>query len=198
MSKKLKCHQSYQEDGVIFSIVETAKSFWGLTEANLYFQTLCDHKPGFAQLGNNVYHYKDYYINLEKRFLMAGHSQCLMDLARLELSCLPQGIALIWLDNDEDMVLITRIRGSERHRLIPYNEYPTALSVQTRQQLLADVDRLLYANQAIGAVTERKESWYILEGEERIIFSVCQLVFVPDKAKPAYRGRVLESLGLSK
>lgn len=197
MGKSLKCHQSYQEDALIFNVVEAAKSFFGLTEANLYFTTLCDHKPEFVQLGNNVYRYKDYYIQVGKRFLMAGHGQCIMNLARLELSCLPQGIALIWLDNDEDMVFITRIRGSEGHRLVPYSEYPTALSVLARQQLLADVDRLLAENHAVLAVTERKESWHILEGEDRIIFSYCELAFVPDKAKPAYRGRVLEALGLN-
>ena len=196
MSKKCECHQSYQEDALIFNVVEAAKNFLGLTEANLYFRTLCDHEPGFVQLDNHVYRYKDYYIQVGKRFLMAGHGRCIMNLARLELSCLPQGIALIWLANDEDMVLITRIWGNEGQRLIPYQEYPTALSAGARQQLLADVDRLLVENYALLAVTKEKEAWHILEGEGRIVFSHCELAFVPDEAKPAYRSRVLEALGL--
>ena len=118
------------------------------------------------------------------------------DLNRLELSCLPQGIALIWLDNNEDMVLITRIRGSNEHRLVPYCEYRPGLSVQARKKLLADVDRLLDENYALLAVAKDKDAWYILEGEERILFSYCETAFVPDNAKPAYRRRVLEALGL--
>ena len=119
-----------------------------------------------------------------------------MGLNRLELSCLPQGIALIWLDNGEDMVLITRIKGSEGHRLIPYSEYGTGLSVQTRKNLLADVERLMDANYALLAVTEDKNTWYIIEDEESVIFPYCKTAFVPDNAKPAYRRRVLEALDL--
>lgn len=197
MSKYEKCHPSYQEDELIFEAVEAAKGFDRLTDANLYFKALCDSKPEFVQPGNNVYRYKDYYINVGKRFLMAGHGRCLMNLARLELSCLPQGIALIWLDNDEDMMLITRVRGSEGHCLLPYSGPVSALSVKARQNLLADVDRLLEENYAVSAVTEGKNSWNLLEGEDRIIFSHCEIAFVPDAAKKAYRSRVLETLDLS-
>ena len=196
MSKYFKYHPSYQEEALIFKAVEAARCFHGLTEANVYFGDLCNSQPEFVRLTNNVYRYKDYYINVGKRFLMAGHGECLMGLNRLELSCLPQGIALIWLDNNEDMVLITRIRGSEAHRLVPYSEYRTGLSVQTRKKLLADADRLLDENRALLAVTKDKDAWYILEDEERIIFSYCESAFVPDNAKPAYRSRVLEALDL--
>ena len=196
MSKYFKYHPSYQEETLIFKTVEAAVGFYGLREANLYFNGLCNSEPEFVQQTNNVYRYKDYYIQAGKRFLMAGHGECLMGLNRLELSCLPQGIALIWLDNNEDMVLITRITGSEGHRLVPYSEYGTGISEQTRKNLLADVDRLMDANYALMAVTGDKDTWYIIEGKEQVVFSYCNTAFVPDNAKPAYRRRVLEALGL--
>lgn len=192
MSKYLKLHPSYQEDPLIFEIVEAAKSFYGMTDANLYFGALCDSRPEFVCLSNNVYRFKDYYIQVGKRLFMAGHGNCLMGLSRLELSCLPQGIGLIWLDNNEDMVLITRIPGSEGHRLAPYS----GLSPQMKQRLLGDVDRLLEENYALLTVTEGKDSWHVLEGQDRIIFSHCDTAFVPDGAKPAYRCRVLDALDL--
>ncbi len=196
MSKYEKCHPSYSEDALIYEAVEAAKGFDRLADANLYFKALCDSMPKFVQLSNNVYRYKDYFIQVGKRFLMAGHGSSLMSLSGMELSFLPQGIAVIWLDNDEDMVLITRIKGSEAHRLLPYSGPVSALSVQARQRLLADADRLLEDNRAVLAVTKEKDSWNLLEGEERIVFSRCELAFVPDGAKAAYRSRVLEALQL--
>ena len=194
MSELFKHHPAHREDPLIFEAVEAGKLFHGMTDANQYFRALCDSEPEFVQLVNNVYHYKDYYINVGKRFLMAGHGNCLMGLNGLELSCLPQGIALIWLDNKEDMVMITRIRGSHGRRLIPYREHGMGLSAQTRKNLLADVTRLLDENRALLAVTKDKDTWYILEGGERILFSCCEIAFVPDNAKAAYRSRVLEAL----
>lgn len=85
MSKRFKYHQSYQEEGLIFKTVVAAGSFYGLREANLYFCNLCDSQPEFVQLANNIYHHRDYYIQVGKRFLMAGHGECLMGLNRLEL-----------------------------------------------------------------------------------------------------------------
>ena len=113
-----------------------------------------------------------------------------------ELSCLPQAIAVIWLDNNEDMVLITRVKGSEGRRLLPYEGPVSALPVQARQRILADVDRLLEENSAISAVAEGKDWWNVIEGEGSIIFSRCEIAFVPDAAKAAYRSRVLKMLEL--
>ena len=192
MSKEIKVHPSYQENPLLFDAVEAAKRFYGMTEANQYFRELGDSNPEFVQLANNVYRYRDYYINVGKRIFMAGHGSGLMGLNRLELSCLPQGIATIWLDNNEDMVLITRIKGSEGRRLVPCG----VLSAQAKQRLLADVDRLMEENYALSAVTAGKDSWYVIEGEDRIIFSNCEIAFVPEGAKPAYRRRVLEALDL--
>lgn len=95
MSRYLKCHPSYQEDVLIAQAIEDANAFYALTDTNLYFRNLCACHPEFVQLSSNVYHYKDYYIQSGKRILMAVHSQCLMNFADLELSCLPQGIALV-------------------------------------------------------------------------------------------------------
>lgn len=197
MSKQMDFHPSCQEDELIFEVIQAVKTFGGLSEANQYFKAVCARNAEFAQLGNNVYHYKDYFINVGKAFLMAGHGRCIMDLTRLELSCLPQGIALIRLDNDEDMVLITRIKGSEKQRLIPYTAHNAALSLQARLRLLADADRLLADNRTILALTQGKKSWYILEDEGRIIFSLCEIAFVPENAKPVYRSRILEALDLT-
>ncbi len=180
---------------MICNAMEVAKKFNGLTDANQYFAKLCENVPGFVKLGNNVYHYKDYFINLGKRFTMAGHAQCLMGVTRLNLSCLPEGVACIWFDNDEDMVLFTRIKGSENRRLIPYSDV-LGVSSEAKQNLLADAERLMEENYAVLAITEGKDSWYVVEGEGRIIFSYCDLAFVSDEAKPAYRKRVIEALGL--
>lgn len=196
MSKYFKYYPSSPEEALIHEAAEAAKCFYGLTDANQYFTALCDSNPGFVQLGSNVYRYKDYYINIGKRFLMAGHGRIIMDLAEQELSCLPQGVAVIWLDNDEDMVLITRIKGSEGHRLVPYSEYTTMLSEQARKNLLSDVDRLLEKNQALISVTKNKNSWHVIEGKDRIILSRCELAYASDEAKPAFRRRVLEALDL--
>ena len=181
---------------MLFEAVEAAKGFDGLSDANEYFTALCESEPNFVKLGNNVYRYKDYYIQVGKRFLMAGHGRALMGLAGLELSCLPQGIAVIWLDNDEDMVLITRIKGSEGHRLLPYDGHVSGLPVEARRRLLADADRLLEGNQAVSAIAGGIDSWNLLEGEERIVLSRCEIAFVPDGAKAAYRSRVLKALEL--
>ena len=197
MSKYIKCHPSFSEDSLICEAVRAAEQFDGLTEANRYFASLCSREPKFVKLSNNVYHYKDYYINAGKRFLMAGHGQSLMGLTgRMELSCLPQGIAVIWLNNGQDMVLVTRVAGSEAHRLLPYTEPVSALPVQTRQRLLADVDRMLEQGCTLRAVQDPQNTWHILEGEDRIIFSRCVLVTVPEEAKAIYRSRVLEALWL--
>ncbi len=181
---------------MIYQAAEAAKGFYGLTDANQYFAGMCERNRDFAQLGNNVFRYKDYFIQVGKRFLMAGHGRALMSMAEKELSFLPQGIAVIWLDNDEDMVLITRVKGSEGHRLLPFEGPVSTLPEHTRQRILADVDRLLEENSAISAVAEGKDWWNVIEGEGSIIFSRCEIAFVPDAAKAVYRSRVLRTLEL--
>jgi len=196
MSKYENCHPSFSEDTLIYQAAEAAKGFYGLTDANQYFAGMCEHNADFVQLSNNVFRYKDYFIQVGKRFIMAGHGNALMGLAQKELSCLPQAIAVIWLDNNEDMVLVTRVKGSEGRRLLPYEGPVSALPVQARQRILADVDRLLEENSAISAVAEGKDWWNVIEGEGSIIFSRCEIAFVPDAAKAAYRSRVLKTLEL--
>lgn len=196
MSQYAKFHPFYRENSLIFEAAEAAKGFAGLADANQYFLTLCRREPEFVQVGSNVYRCADFFIQVGKRFLMAGHGNGLMQLAGLELSCLPQGIGVIWLENGEDMVLITRIRGSAGKRLIPCSDAVSALPRQARNKLLADVDRLLEKNYAVLAATDDKGSRYLLEGDDRVIFSACELAYVPDQAKKAYRNRVLNVLDL--
>lgn len=52
-------------------------------------------------------------------------------------------------------------------------------------------DPLLF--DALTAVTAGKDAWYVIEGEDRIIFSRCEIASVPEGAKSAYRRRVLEA-----
>ena len=195
MSIKVECNASYQDDDLISGAVQASKNFNDITDANRYFMSLCEKTAGFVKIENNVYRYKDYFINAGKRFAMAVHADCIMKLAGMELSCIPEGVAYVWLDNDHDMVLFTRIKGSEARRLIPYNE-AVGVSEKARRRLLEDTERLMEKNYAILAVTEGKDSWYVIEGEDRIIFSQCSLAFVSDAAKAAYRKRVAETLGL--
>jgi len=195
MSRRFEALPVYKDDELICSSVEAAKSFYGLADANLYFASLCQSNPDFAGPANNVYHYKDYYINVGKRFAMAGHADCLMKLSHFELSCVPECIAYIWLDNDEDMVLFTRVKRSGDHRLMACS-CPSQMPEQARRKLLADADRLMKENYAVLALTEEPNSWHFLEGEDRIIFSNCALAYVSDQARAAYRKRVLEKLDL--
>ena len=195
MSIRFVIQPTYQDDDLMCASVEATKGFGGLTDANQYFSDLCQSVPGFVKLENNAYHYKDYYINVGKRFLMAGHADCLMKLSHFELSCLPECIAYIWLDNDEDMVLFTRVKGSGDHRLMACS-CPSQMPEQARRKLLADADRLMKENYAVLALTEEPNSWNYLEGEDRIIFSNCALAYVSDQARAAYRKRVLEKLDL--
>lgn len=195
MSIKVKCNPNYREDNLIFEAVEASNSFENITEANRYFMSLCENVTGFVKLENNVYRYKDYFINIGIRFTMAAHAENVLNLARLELSCIPEGVAYIWLDNDHDMVLFTRIQGSEDRRLIPYSDV-AKVSAEAKQMLLADVERIMEENYAVLAVTEGKGAWHVIEVENRIVLSHCSLAFVSEAAKPAYRKRVLEALDL--
>lgn len=196
MSIKVIYRQICQEDEVVLNTVEAAKEFAGLTEANQYLGQLCESVSGFAKQGNNVYSYKDFRINVGKRVFMAYHADGLRAVADLELSCLPELAAYIWMDNGEDMVLITRVKGSDGQRLVPCGTVNT-LSETVRRRLLDDAERLMEKGYAVAALTGDSSAWYVLEDRSAVIFSRCELACVTDEAKPAYRRRVLDILGLN-
>ncbi len=182
---------------MIGAAVEDAREFGGLADANIYLDNLCRTVPGFLKQANNVYRYKDYFINVGVRFLMAGHATNLMTIADWNLSCAPEGIAEVWLNNDHDMVLVTRIKCSENRRIIPFSATKPDKEVhhQAKLRLLEDVDRLAERGYACSAVTENPKSWYFLEGDNRIIISDWKLAWLPEKAREVYRNRVIKILG---
>ena len=122
-----------------------------------------------------------------------------MRLAQWELSCAPVGVAEIWLDNDSDMLLITRIPGSKGRRLVPCSQlgaFGSDVPTEAKRQLMRDVDRLMEHDLACSAITEQFDAWYILEDEPRIIIANWQLAHLPQAAKSAYRSRVVKLLGI--
>lgn len=196
MSKKTVWRQISQENTVIKDAVEAIKGVDNLMEANRYFCELCESVSGFDKLSNNVYRYKDFFINAGKRVFMATHAEGLRIDADLGLSCLPELAAYIWLDNDEDMVLITRIKNSCGQRIVPLDgEYH--LTETVRQEMLNDAERLMEKGYTVASMINDRSDWYILEDCSVVIFSNCKLVYVSEKAKPAFRKRLLEELGLN-
>lgn len=196
MSEKNICRQISREDAVIRNAVEAADGFNDLSQANRYFLQLCESISGFSKLDNNVYHYKEFYINVGKRVFMARHAEGLRVVADFELSCIPELMAYIWLNNGEDMVLITRVKGSEGQRLCPCED-KKRLPETVRCRLLGDADRLMEKGYAIAALTDVCSVWYYVENSGKVIFSNCELAYVSEKAKSAYRKKVLNVLGLS-
>jgi len=196
MSKKIVWRQVSQENTVIKDAVEALKDVDNLMEANRYFCELCESISGFEKLSNNVYRYRDFFINVGKRVFMAAHADGLRIVADLGLSCLPELAAYIWLDNGEDMVLITRIKDSCGQRILPFEgEYQ--LSEIVRKDIFDDAERLMEKGYTVASLINDRSDWYILEDYSAVIFSNCELVYVSDKAKPVFRKRVLEELGLS-
>lgn len=193
MSIKAVCRKNCSEDEIIQGVVDAASDFYDLSQANRYFLQLCESVCGFSKIGSNVYRYKDFFINVGKWVFMAKHADNLRIIADLELTFLPELAAYIRLNNAEDMVLFTKIDGSENHELLPCGNI-SQISHRARLNLLEDVDKMLEAGYALRAVTENPHSWYILEGKERIIFSACELISVPESAKYIYRKRILEIL----
>ncbi len=196
MSKKIVWRQISRENTVIKDVVEALKDTDNLMEANRYFCELCESVSGFEKLSSNVYRYKDFFINIGKRVFMAVHAEGLRIVADLGLSCLPELAAYVWLDNDEDMVLITRVKDSFGQHILPFKgEYQ--LTDALRQELLADADRLMESGYTVASLIGDRSDWYILEDCSAVIFSNCKLVDVPQKAKPAFRMRLLEELCLN-
>lgn len=196
MSIKIVLRQISQENTVIKDAVEALKGIDNLMEANRYFCELCESVSGFEKLSSNRYRYRDFFFNVGKRVFMAAHADGLRIVADLGLSCLPELAAYIWPDNDEDMVLITRIKDSCGQRILPF-EGDHWLTEAVRQEILADAERLMEKGYTVASLINDRSDWYILEDRSAVIFSNCELVYVPDNAKPAFRNRVLEGLGLN-
>ena len=196
MSKKIVWRQVSQENTVIKDAVEALKDVDNLMEANRYFCELCESISGFEKLSNNVYRYRDFFINVGKRVFMAAHADGLRIVADLGLSCLPELAAYIWLDNGEDMVLITRIKDSCGQRILPFEgEYQ--LSEIVRKDIFDDAERLMEKGYTVSSLINDRSDWYMLEDHSAVIFSNCELVYVSDEAKPALRRRLLAELGLN-
>ncbi len=202
MSLKFDFNERHCGDKLIFSAIEAVKDFSGITQANRYLEKLAEEYAEFVRLNSNVYRYKDYWLNVGKRIFMAAHADAVMSISGWDKipSCAPIGVVNIWLDNGEDMLLITRIPGSENRLIKPYSELDTSDlrdMTEAKRCLLADADLLMEHNYACIAITEGTASWYIIDKEQHIIISDWQLAFLPDAAKPAYRRRVLSILEIN-
>ena len=184
------------DNELIIKLADQISSFENLNQANTACDSIAKNNPSFEKISNNIYKCEDYYVNIGKKFLMTAHAMGLKNVAKLDLNCAPELIAYSDLKNNEDCILITRVKGTETSELIPYEQASSTISLEAKQKLLADVEKLAEKNLANTAFYDYS-NWYYLPNEDKIVISNwSQLAFVPENAKPAYRKQISEMCGL--
>ena len=196
-STKANIKEPIQMDNeLIIKLADDISSFENLNQANSVCSSIAKDNPSFEKISNNIFKCEDCYVNIGKKFLMTAHASGLKNVTGLGLDCAPELIAYSDLKNNEDCVLITRIKGTDTSALIPYEQASSTISVEAKQKLLADVEKLAEKNLANTAFYDYR-NWYYLPNEDKIVISNwSQLAFVPENAKPAYGKQISEMCGL--
>jgi len=185
------------QDRLIAGISEKIQSFESLKDSVSYFERLVKENPDFQKLSGNVYKYKDYFINLGKRFNLTSHAIELQELRELELSSTPEIIAYSDLKNNTDCILITKIKDCFKSVPVPYREMQKDVTVEAKRKLIEDFEVLADRNIAANTMLD-KENWYVVPETGDIVitdWSDC-VSFGDESAKAFFRNKLKDICGL--
>lgn len=200
MNKETESIKPMEEEMVDTLIVKCADKINELSnnkEANAFFENIAKENPQFKHLANNVYQYKDYFINVGKQFLMMNHAIGLKRVNDYELTSAPKLIVYSDLKSNGDCVLITKIKDSENNPPIPYKLNSSNISLSSKKNLMNDVE--LLAKEGIANVgIDDINNWHIVPKSGNIIISDWSTLasFEDDEAKIAYKNRIRKMLDL--
>lgn len=180
----------------IETFIKTVENLYSLKECYEYIDEMVEKQEGFKELDLNLFKYKDIFIRTGKIFGIVNTADCIENILKYNLSTAPEFIKAIRLKNNDDMVLITRVQGSESFKFKRYLDEKNVLSEEERIKVIEDFDKLAEHNLYNPSMTEDLNYWFVLGNKIYIDKWVGLLSFESDVDKQEKRKVLLEMCDL--
>lgn len=180
----------------IETFIKTVENLYSLKECYEYIDEMVEKQEGFKELDLNLFKYKDIFIRTGKIFGIVNTADCIENILKYKLSTAPEFIKAIRLKNNDDMVLITRVQGSENFEFKRYLDEKNVLSEEERIKVIEDFDKLAEHNLYNPSMTEDLNYWFVLGNKIYIDKWVGLLSFESDVDKQEKRKVLLEMCDL--
>ena len=184
-------------DKLLVQISEHIRNLDDVASSNRYFEGITKENPEFTKIGNNVYKYKDYFVNIGKKFKLNTHAHRLEELREYNISSAPEIIAYSDLKNNLDCVLITKIKNCKTSAPIPYEEVQADVTLEAKNKFMEDFEKLAKNNIAVENMLN-KNNWYVVPDTGEIVLSNWAdfSKFGDDFSKSTFRNKLREMCGL--
>ncbi len=181
-------------DKVVLQLIDELKNLNSLNECYEVIDKYCDTVDGFEDLDLNLFRYKDIYIRSGKIFNLEPQKQIFEKLSEFNLYTAPEFVAYIRLENNEDMILITRIQNSQNSSIEPYINERKNVTTDAKQELIHDFDELAKKNIYNPIINSAKE-WFVISTTKKLyIDNWIQLKTFTDNNEKAEKRSSLLSL----
>ncbi len=184
-------------DNLIVKISDAIRNLEDLSSSNKFFENIVKDNKDFIKVDNNVYRYKDYFINIGKKFKLNTHAHRLEEIREYQLSSAPEIIAYSDLKNNMDCVLVTRIKNCKTSTPVPYEEVQADVTLEAKNKFLRDFDKLAKDDIAVDTMLD-KRNWYVVPDTGEIILSNWSdfSKFGDDISKSVFKNKLRELCGL--
>lgn len=168
-----------------------------LKEVALYLENIGKDNNKINKLSNTVFKYKDYYINIGKKFILSKQAFGLMQYKDMNMSCMPSFVDYIECKNKKDCVLITKILDTSDDLPVPYIENNSTVTLEAKQEFMQDINKMLEKGLTNRQIDDMN-NWFIVPKTGKILISDWSELagFINDTAKNAYKKRISNMCGL--
>lgn len=149
----------------IENFIKEVEKFESLKECYEYIDEIIEKQSHFTELDLNLFKYKDVFIRTGKIFGIVNTADCIENVAKYNLFTAPEFIKSIRLKNNDDMVLITKVNGSESSEFKRYLDVKDDLSKEAREKVIKDFDKLANNNLYNSSMTDDLNYWFVIANE---------------------------------
>ncbi len=181
----------------ISECIKNLKECTDIKEISQYLENILKDNNQFNKLSNTVYKYKDYYINIGKKFILSPQVYGMTQYKDMNLSCMPVLVDYIECKNKKDCVLITKIPDTQDDLPVPYGENNSLVTLDAKQEFMQDINKMLEKGLTNRQIDDMN-NWYIIPKTGKILISDWSELagFTNDTSKNAYKKRISNMCGL--
>ncbi len=180
----------------IETFIKTVENLYSLKECYEYIDEMVEKQEDFKELDLNLFKYKDIFIRTGKIFSIVNTADCIENISKYNLATAPEFVKTIRLKNNDDMVLITRVNGSEVSDFERYLDKKNVLSEKERTKVIEDFDKLAEKNLYNPSMTDDLNYWFVIADKIYIDKWVELSSFDSDDEKQEKRKVLLEMCDL--
>lgn len=148
-------------DKIFAQFLNDIKKTKDLKECYKVIDKYCAENTDFEEKDLNLFKYKNIFIRTGKSINMEYNSQIIESLKKFNLSCAPEFVESIKL-NDEDMILLTRVDGIENDDFEYYMPISDTITKENKQKLAKDFETLAKKDLYNPVMVDSAREWFVI------------------------------------